>query len=169
LAKVFRAKFLDAFSESNLKLPANYPKKWVANCKNVGRGRKALLYLSKYLYRGVISEKNILASKNGKVTFQYINSNTNKFQTKTVSATYFLWLVLQHVLPRGFRRARNYGFLHPNSKNLTKIIHRIFRMHTSFGKQIEMKPRPKMICPCCGASMQIVKTKLKISRRLVPT
>ena len=24
-------------------------------------------------------------------------------------------LVLQHVLPKGFRRARNYGFLHPNS------------------------------------------------------
>jgi len=169
LAEVFRAKVLNAFNKNKLKLPSNYPKKWVVDCKNVGKGSKALLYLSKYLYRGVISEKNILASKNGKVTFQYIKSNTDKYETKTVSATYFLWLVLQHVLPRGFRRARNYGFLHPNSKNLTKIIQWIFRMHTSFGKQMEIKPRPKMICPCCGENMQIVKTKLKISRRLVPT
>ncbi|MCQ4323196.1 transposase [Pseudomonas stutzeri] len=27
-----------------------------------------------------------------------------------------LWLVLQHVLPKGFRRVRNYGFLHPNRR-----------------------------------------------------
>jgi hypothetical protein len=31
--------------------------------------------------------------------------------------------VLRHVLPRGFRRARNYGFLYPNSKTLIKLIH----------------------------------------------
>jgi hypothetical protein len=30
----------------------------------------------------------------------------------------FLWLVLQHVLPKGFRRVRDYGFLHGNAKKL---------------------------------------------------
>jgi len=169
LAKVFRAKFLDAFSESNLKLPPNYPKKWIANCKNVGKGRKAIIYLSKYLYRGVISEKNILSCKNGMVTFRYKNSKTNKYQTRTVSAVSFLWLVLQHVLPRGFRRSRNYGFLHPNSKKLLKILQWIFRLKIEPLNSTEIKPRPKMICKCCGAFMKIVKTKLKISRRLVPT
>ena len=28
----------------------------------------------------------------------------------------FLWLVLQHVLPKGLRRARNFGFLHPTAR-----------------------------------------------------
>ena len=37
--------------------------------------------------------------------------------------TSHLALVLQHVLPRGFRRARNYGFLHPNSKRLIELLH----------------------------------------------
>ncbi len=176
LAKVFRAKFLEAFSESNLskiplsgKLPPNYPKKWIANCKNVGKGRKALIYLSKYLYRGVISEKNILSCKNGMVTFRYKNSKTDKYQIRTLSAVSFLWLVLQHILPRGFRRTRNYGFLHPNSKNIIKILQWILRMDTFYGEEVEVKPRKKMVCSCCGASMQIVKTKLKISRKLVPT
>ncbi|MBI9071396.1 MAG: transposase [Melioribacteraceae bacterium] len=108
------------------------------------------------------------ACKNGKVTFGYINSTSNRYQTKTVSATYFLWLVLQHVLPRGFRRSRNYGFLHPNSKKLLKILQWMFRLKIEPLNSTEIKPRPKMICKCCGALMKIVKTKLKISRRLVP-
>jgi hypothetical protein len=29
-----------------------------------------------------------------------------------------LWLILQHVLPKGFRRTRNFGFLHSNSKRV---------------------------------------------------
>jgi hypothetical protein len=29
---------------------------------------------------------------------------------------------LQHTLPKGFRRARNYGFLHPNSKRTIALL-----------------------------------------------
>ena len=31
--------------------------------------------------------------------------------------------MLQHVLPKGFRRARNFGFLHPNCKRLIALLH----------------------------------------------
>ena len=31
--------------------------------------------------------------------------------------------MLQHVLPKGFRRARNFGFLHPNRKRLIALLH----------------------------------------------
>lgn len=109
LAKVFRAKMLDALTGNNLQLPVNYPKDWVVNCRCVGTGEKALLYLSRYLYRSVISEKDILSCENGKVTFRYKNSKSKKYKTKTVSAVHFLWLVFQHVPPRGFRRVREYG------------------------------------------------------------
>jgi len=40
----------------------------------------------------------------------------------TVTGEKFLWLVLQHVLPKRFRRARNFGCLHPSSKCLIKVI-----------------------------------------------
>ncbi|MCP4488003.1 MAG: hypothetical protein GY820_11880 [Gammaproteobacteria bacterium] len=58
----------------------------------------------------------------GLVTFRYTDSDTKKTKIRKEPAIKFLWLVLQHVLPRGFRRARNYGFLHPNSKTLITLI-----------------------------------------------
>ena len=159
LAKVFRAKMLDAMTGNDLKLPHDYPEKWVVDCLHVGKGKKALLYLGQYLYRGVIKEKDILSCDNGKVTFRYKNSKTRKYQIRTVSAVHFLWLVFQHILPRGFRRARDYGFLHSNSKKLIKILQWMFRLNPQnlLGK---IKPRKSMICSCCGAFMKIVEMRL---------
>ncbi len=59
LAKVFRAKVLDAIEDAGLKLPPKLPATWVANCKAVGDGQKALLYLSRYReQRGQVSNMN---------------------------------------------------------------------------------------------------------------
>ena len=68
--KVFRARFLAAVNEAGLSIPQSIPPKWVVDCKHVGKGITALKYLSKYLYRGVISEKNIISNQNGQVTFK---------------------------------------------------------------------------------------------------
>jgi hypothetical protein len=56
LAKLFRAKMLEAITQSGLVLPAQYSAKWIVNCKAVGVGDKALIYLGRYLYRGVVQE-----------------------------------------------------------------------------------------------------------------
>lgn len=167
LAKVFRAKFLEALSKSGLKLPPTYPQKWVVNCRHVGKGDKALIYLGRYLYRGVVQEKDILTFKNGQVTFRYQNSKTKKYQTQTLPAVQFLWLVLQHILPKGFRRARDYGFLHPNSKKLIQILQWICRLNPTLWIA-KIKHRPKMICSCCGGFMDIVNTQIKKMWPLMP-
>lgn len=152
LAKVFRARFLEALTASGLTWPQSTPQQWVANVINVGKGLPALKYLSRYLYRGVISEKNIIANKNGNVTFQYINSTTQKTEYRTVKGEDFLYLVLKHVLPRGFRRVRDYGFLHANAKALLTLVQLIL--------QVKLKPREKrkradFICPNCQSKMVI--------------
>jgi len=167
LATVFRAKFLDAINHQGLKLPSSYPSKWVVDCRHVGQGNKALVYLGQYLYRGVIAEKNILSSQGGQVTFRYQNSKTKRFVTRTLPAVNFLWLVLQHILPRGFRRTRNFGFLHPNSKTLIKILQWVFRLNPArwLAKIVQRK---KMLCSCCGGLMDIVKTQLP-NQPMVPT
>jgi len=169
LARVFRAKLLEAIVEDKLKLPDNCPQRWVVDCQPVGSGQKALCYLGRYLYRGVIQEKNILSCENGNVTFRYLDSKSKQYQSKTVSGADFLWLVLQHVLPRGFRRARNYGFLHPNSKILIRLLSLIFHFDpVRFLKK--QKSRSQLLCACCGRPMQIVATRLNRSTRetLVP-
>jgi len=160
LAKVFRAKLLEGIKQAGLSLPGRYPEQWVVDCKNVGTGEKALVYLGRYLYRGVIQEKHILACENGQVTFRYQNSKTKKMQRKTASGVAFLQLVVQHVLPKGFRRARNFGFLHPNSKRQIKLIQLLLRRIPDL-KLIEAKKRPALCCPCCGGEMKIVRTGIK--------
>ena len=162
LAKVFRAKMLAAISAAGLILPCPYPREWVVNCKSVGTGEKALIYLGRYLYRGVIREKDILACKDGQVCFQYRNAKTGKMERRTVPAAQFLWQVLQHVLPKGFRRARNFGFLHPNCKRLIALLQVLLKFVPGLAAAW-IKQRAPILCTCCGALMRIVKTRIRSS------
>ncbi len=154
LAKVFRAKVLEGIKQAELKLPSSYPADWVVDCKEVGTGEKALVYLGRYLYRGVIQEKDILSCDNGRVTFRYQNSQTIQTESRTLSGVAFLRLILQHILPKGYRRARNFGLLHPNSKliALVQLLKRIVILPP--------QPRPTIRCKCCGGIMKIIRTRI---------
>ena len=160
LAKVFRAKLLAAIEAAGLTLPCRYPQKWVVDCKAVGSGEPALIYLGRYLYRGVIRENDILACEDGQVRFRYRHAKSGKMETRTVPGAQFLWLVLQHVLPKGFRRARNFGFLHPNCKRLIALVQVLLKWIPTQASGW-MKSRPPMLCTCCGAVMIIVKTRIR--------
>lgn len=100
----------------------------MVDCQYVGAGEPALKSLSGYLYRGVISEKNIISDSESKVIFQNIDGETKKRLTRTVNGEDFLWLVLQDVLPKGFRCVRDYGFLHGNAKALFKLVQLVLRV-----------------------------------------
>ena len=117
LAKLFRAKFLATVADLGLQLPPNVPDAWVVDCKSVGDGQKALVYLGRYLYRGVIQERDILRCENGQVTYRWRDSKTKRPAQRTVSAVEFLRLVLQHVLPKGFGRARTMVFCIPTASD----------------------------------------------------
>lgn len=155
LAKVFRAKMLEGIRQAGLQLPSHYPVEWVVDCKAVGTGQQALVYLGRYLYRGVLPEKNIVSNQDGNVTFRYQDSKTKKLETLTLSGVEFLRKILLHILPKGFRRARNFGFLHPNSR-LVKLVQLIKRIVILFPKA-----RPVVSCTCCGKPMRIVRTRVK--------
>ena len=160
LAKVFRAKMLAAINAAGLSFPCRYPTQWVVNCKSVGTGEKALIYLGRYLYRGVIRENDILACIDDQVNFRYRDTQTGKMEQRTVSGADFLWLVIQHVLPKGFRRARNFGFLHPNCKRLIALLHIVLKFDPGRAA-LWIKQRPPILCSCCGAVMKIVKTQIR--------
>lgn len=69
LAKVFRGKFIALMRAAHYYLPAKTPTHWIVDCQHVGRGDSALTYLARYLYRGVISEQNILSLQDDRVMF----------------------------------------------------------------------------------------------------
>ena len=64
------------------------------------------------------------------------------------------------MLPKGFRRARNFGFLHPNCKRLIALLHLLLQFipHLALAG---FKQRAPIRCACCGAVMVIVQTRLR--------
>lgn len=153
LAKVFRARCLEALNHLKLPVPQNTPAQWVVDCTHVGRGAPALEYLSRYLYRGVISEHDLIANRDGQVTFRYVQSQTGEAKTRTLKGEDFLWLILQHVLPKGFRRVRDYGFLHGNAKTTLRQVQLILQVRLEPATQ---SARPGFRCPHCKTLMKVI-------------
>ncbi len=159
-AKVFRAKMLKALVEQGIKLPPNCPQQWVAHCKSVGKGNKTIIYPRRYLYRGVIQEKDILRCENGMVTFRYLPVKSKTHKTRTVTGETFLYLLSRHVLPKGFRRVRCYGFRHPCSRKLIAFLQLVLRVNPLRLPAGRKKQSPSISCPRCGAQMKIIKTQI---------
>lgn len=151
LAKVFRGKWFQAMQERSWSVTATVPKQWVVDCTRVGNGEKALVYLARYRYRGVLSEKNIQCCDAGQVTFRYTD-NRGASQTRTFAGADFLWLLLQHVLPKGLRRTRDYGFLHANRKRLIQLLQLLLRVCLP-----PTQPRPPLCCKHCGGSVTVTR------------
>lgn len=130
LASVFRAKFIESLRHAGYILPKNIPVKWVVDCQHVGTGLPAIQYLSRYL-----------------------DSTTGTWKTRKVKGKYFIWLVFQHVLPKGFRRVRDYGFLHGNAK---RTLHFIQTLLNVLLPKLNKTPRPVITCKRCGNPMAIL-------------
>ena len=74
LAAAFRGAMLNALAKTGLTPPPT-PRRWIVHCKKAGRGLQALQYLSRYLYLGVISDRNLIADDGNNITFRYKDSN----------------------------------------------------------------------------------------------
>ena len=85
---------------------------WVVYAKPPLTGpHQVLQYLARYTHRGAITNRRLLACANGQVTFRWKDyQRGNRQRTMTLDAVEFLRRFLLHVLPRGFKRIRHYGF-----------------------------------------------------------
>jgi hypothetical protein len=86
---------------------------WVVYAKRPFAGpQHALRYLGAYTHRVAISNHRLVTLDHGHVTFRWRDSaHGNKKKPMTLSVDEFLRRFLLHVLPRGFVRIRNLGFL----------------------------------------------------------
>ena len=134
------------------------PTKWIVDCKEIGHGLPALKYLSRYLYRGFLPDKDILHYDQHNVTFRYKDSATNKITLRTLPILKFLLLILQHVLPKGLQRVRDYGLLSSGAKKLRLIIQLLLLpIHDWLkpGKDVTSS-RAIRRCPCCQHEMHCI-------------
>jgi len=143
LQVIFRGKFVDALEQAfqngqlrfqgDLKLLAQpkifaawlrplYRQDWVVYLKRPFGGPEYVLhYLGRYTHRVAISNHRLVSLTDGQVTFRWRDSaHHNEQKLLSLSLDEFLCRFLLHILPKGFVRIRNFGFL-ANRKRATLL------------------------------------------------
>jgi hypothetical protein len=124
-----------------------------------GGASAVLRYLGRYTHRVAISNHRLRAFDGERVTFQWKDyAHENQSRTMTLSAMEFLRRFVQHILPRGFVRIRQSGFL-ANTYRTTRVA--LARTLLSAVRTIGATPptateTPTVAtwaCPRCGAAM----------------
>ncbi|MGY8675845.1 MAG: transposase [Verrucomicrobiia bacterium] len=81
-------------------------------------------------------------------------------KTETLTGVEFVARYLRHVLPRGLKAVRHYGFCHPSAAAKRQRI----AFHTGRHLVIAEQPAPvrerALRCSCCGAALRLARTRL---------
>jgi hypothetical protein len=196
LRRVFRGKFVaalrQAFREHQLNFHGDlrrlaqpktfaawlrplFRKDWVVYSKPPFGGPEYVLqYLGRYTHRVAISNHRLVSFVDGKVTFRWRDSaHNNEQKLLTLSLDEFLRRFLLHVLPKGFVRIRNFGFL-ANRRRAT-LLPLCFHLLGSAPQTEQDISGSKdssdlWLCPKCGAPMMVIErlTAAEIQLRSPP-
>jgi hypothetical protein len=136
---------------------------WVVYAKRpFGGPEHALRYLGAYTHRVAISNRRLVALCEGNVTFRWRDSaHGNKKRLMTLPVEEFLRRFLLHLLPRGFMRIRNFGFLANRRRaELLPLCSRLLQQSHSPAARTASPALPihsLWQCPLCGGTMQVVE------------
>ncbi len=149
---------------------------WTVYCKRPFAGpAKVVEYLGRYSHRVAISNRRIKSIADGRVVFDYKDYRdldaqaAPKHQQMNVSAEAFIKRFMLHVLPKGYRKIRYFGFLGGNQRNaLVKLCRRLLvrqgLANVQDAEPVAALPEmDEMVCPKCGGPL-CLKSALKPSR-----
>jgi predicted RNA-binding Zn-ribbon protein involved in translation (DUF1610 family) len=181
LALLFRAKLRAALRQTDYtaEIPgAVWTKPWVVDCRSVGSGATALKYLAPYIFRVALSNSRIVRLADDRVTFRYVDGATHQPKTCTLPALTFLHRFLQHVLPRGFVKVRQFGLFSRRNRPLLAQLRAQLALKAaaepvpvSASRTAGPHSLPGVVvgrCPQCGQVMQ-ARPLARLQRRGPPT
>jgi len=159
LQNAFRRHFRRLLKENGWEVdPAVWSKDWGVDIQPVGNGAAALKYLATYVARTALSDSRMVHLNTKAVTFRWKDrSQGNLIRDLQLPGIEFVTRYLRHVLPRGLRSIRYYGFYHPTAKaNRLRL-----QLHT--GVPVDLgctRPLPSQsqapLCPCCKRPMKLL-------------
>ena len=159
LQKAFRHHFHNKLKACEWEVdPAVWGKDWGVNIQAFGTGENVIKYIGAYVARTAIGDRRILSMDESNVTFQWKDrANNDRIKTSIITGEEFVKRYLRHVLPRGLRSIRYYGFCHPAAKKKRERI----AFHTGLplivGAPI-IEPKNEKVgiptCPCCDQPMK---------------
>jgi hypothetical protein len=139
-------------------------KNWFVYAKPpFGGPQHVLRYLGAYTHRVAISNSRLVALSEHNVTFRWRDSaHGNKKRLMTLPVEEFLRRFLLHLLPPGFVRIRNFGFL--ANRNRATLLPLCRRLLGGSEEKIlsAAEPSPENVhslwnCPVCGGTMRVVE------------
>src|ERR1700732_4645959 len=154
-----------------------FRKDWVVYSKRPFGGPEHVLhYLGRYTHRVAISNHRLVSFADGKVSFRWRDSAHNNEQNlMTLSLDEFLRRFLLHLLPEGFVRIRNFGFLanRKRATNLPLCFQLLGAAATPPAKQDKSgagNASDLWLCPKCAGPMVVVErlTAAKMQLRSPP-
>ncbi len=136
---------------------------WVVYAKPAFGGASAVLrYLGRYTHRVAISNHRLLAFDGEHVTFQWKDyAHGDQRRTMTLATMEFLRRFVQHILPRGFVRIRQSGFLAHTCRAARVVLARtllttaLAALSTDATATSGTSAPATWTCPRCGAAMII--------------
>jgi len=131
---------------------------WVVYAKPAfGGPLQVLRYLGRYTHRVAISNHRLLGFQGECVTFRWKDyAHGNQQRKMTLAATEFLRRFVQHVLPRGFMRIRQYGFLANRSRTSRLALARqLLAAMPPEDPPARVCNAATWHCPQCGGDMVI--------------
>ena len=133
---------------------------WVVYAKPpFGGPEHVLRYLGAYTHRVAISNSRLMALHEGNVRFRWRDSaHGNRKRIMQLPAHEFLRRFLLHLLPPGFVRIRNFGFLANRQRShLLPLCLRLLDAAPEPPASRLPTQHPLWICPHCGGAMQIIE------------
>jgi hypothetical protein len=123
-------------------------------------GLLGLIAAPTYTHRVAISNHRLLAFDGERVTFRWKDyAHGNKQRTMTLAATEFLRRFMQHVLPRGFVRIRQFGFLANSCRTARlELVRQLLASVAAKPREPHAQTAPETQtwnCPRCGGPMTI--------------
>ena len=168
---VLRSEFRRAFREGLAAVAADHgpfqiddcvwEKDWGVHLQPFGTGGSAIKYLGAYVCRGPIGDSRIGGIHGDNVTFRWKDrAQGGAPRVETVSGVEFVTRYLRHVLPKGMRAVRQYGFCHPAAKAKREKIAFLTGRPLLIGAlslPLSQPERPPKTCPCCGKPLLLVR------------
>jgi hypothetical protein len=136
---------------------------WVVYCKPpFGGPEHVLRYLGAYTHRIAISNRRLIALADGNVTFRWRDSaHGNRKRIMSLSVDEFLRRFLLHLLPRGFMRIRNFGFLANRRRaQLLPLCSQLLEADQTLApttSPVTLSTHAHWNCPVCGGTMQVIE------------
>ena len=122
-----------------------------------GNGAHAISYLSRYVNQTALSRKRILADDRQHVTIGYTESGTGESKAIRLTGEEFIRRFLQHVLPKGFKRLRHYGWSSPAAHKILSRIRALLDWRAPAPAEIE--PHTPTCKKCEGALVLLTTWK----------